>query len=180
MRVHLFALAAVAASSLALFACGSDTTEGCTTGECTSSSGETSGGGSGTTATGTGGAGTTGTGGAGPGGEGPDCGNGGSGGTPDEGDIPCEVFQVIKDKCQSCHGPTPSGGAPFSIMTWEDTQQPFGNITRWERMEQVIQPGSSPHMPFYGAPQLTDDEFTTLDTWLKCGAKPIAQGTGCE
>ncbi len=104
---------------------------------------------------------------------------------PATGDIPCEVFKVIHGVCNRCHVDPPLAGAPFPLLTYEDTQMPYdthGKL-RYERMKEVIQPGSSPHMPFAStviivAP-LTDAQFATLDAWLTCPT-PTTQGQGCE
>jgi hypothetical protein len=41
--------------------------------------------------------------------------------------IPCDVAQVLAKDCASCHGPTPSGGAPNAMMTYDDLQAPSQN-----------------------------------------------------
>lgn len=104
-------------------------------------------------------------------------------GGPTVGDLPCDVARVLKDKCQACHQEPPRSGAHFPLLTFEDTQQPFG-ITpgerRWQRMAQVIEPGTLPHMPYGSAPQLTPAEFLILRTWFRACAPPLPEGTGCD
>jgi hypothetical protein len=109
----------------------------------------------------------------------------GCGPLPATGDIPCEVFKVIHEVCNHCHVDPPLVGAPFPLLTYEDTQMPFdthGKL-RYQRMKEVIQPDGSPHMPFASTviivPPLTDAQFATLDAWLTCPT-PTAQGQGCE
>ena len=150
-----------AITALPLVGCNADLTPGCLSGQCPPP--ETT-----TTSSSTG---------------------GGDGGVvcaplPATGDIPCEVFKVIHGVCNRCHVNPPLGGAPFPILSYEDTQLPFdthGKL-RYQRMKEVIQPSGSPHMPFDSnlivVPPLTAAEFTTLDTWLTCPT-PTAQGQGC-
>lgn len=42
-----------------------------------------------------------------------------TGGVVGEG-LPCEIDAILADYCRSCHGPTPSGGAPQSLLTLDD------------------------------------------------------------
>jgi len=157
MRSYL-ALFSLTACALLPFACTAELEEGCLSGACTEvqTTGEV-GGGSNT------------------------GGMGGMGGSaPVVGDFPCPVFQVILDKCSACHQSPPKGGAPFPILTYEDTQKLLGQKTVLQRMAEVIQPNGVPHMPFGSAPQLTQAEFTTLNDWLTQGATPEPEGMGCE
>jgi hypothetical protein len=104
-------------------------------------------------------------------------------GGPTVGDLPCDVGQVLKDKCQPCHQTPQLNHAHFPLLTYEDTQQPFGIMPgerRWQRMAQVIEPGTFPHMPFGTAPQLTSSELDTLRSWFKACAPPVPEGQGCD
>lgn len=99
------------------------------------------------------------------------------------GDLPCDVGQVLKDKCQPCHQTPQRNHAHFPLLTYEDTQQPFGvtpGERRWQRMAQVIEPGTFPHMPFGTAPQLTSAELDTLRSWFRACAPPVPEGQGCD
>jgi hypothetical protein len=150
---------------LVLSACDANTTEGCIGGVCDPGSG-----GSGATT-------TTGASGGG--------GSGGGAEPPATGDFPCEVFAIIHDKCNPCHTDPPKNGAPFPILTYEDTQLPFGTKgkKRYERMAEVIAPASGPFMPLQpngeGVTPLSEAELGLLSAWL---AAPTAeaQGKGCE
>jgi hypothetical protein len=115
-------------------------------------------------------------------------GSGGSGGgaescpgDPQTGDIPCDVFAVLHAKCHACHTDPPANNAPFPLLTYADTQEPYGTKgkLRFQRMREVIEPDAIPHMPFGTAPQLTDAEFETLADWLDDCAPPEAAGQGC-
>ena len=86
-------------------------------------------------------------------------------------------------------------GAHFPLLTYEDTQQPFGlaptdggaPFLRWMRMYQVIQPGFLPHMPSNVAPacdggycQLDDADFKTLNGWFEACVPSKPEGMGCD
>src|SRR5437016_461945 len=44
------------------------------------------------------------------------------GGGPVTGSIPCDVNNIIKARCQTCHGANPIGGAPMPLVTESDFQ----------------------------------------------------------
>lgn len=160
MRLLLPTLFLAAITGSSLLGCTADLTEGCLAGKCLPP--ET----------------TTATSGGGDGGV--VCGP-----LPATGDIPCEVFKVIHGVCNHCHVDPPLAGAPWPLLTYEDTQMPYDThgTLRYQRMKEVIQPSGSPHMPFASTviivPPLTDAQFATLDAWLTCPT-PTAQGQGCE
>jgi hypothetical protein len=89
---------------------------------------------------------------------------------------------VLHDKCQTCHTQPLLNGAKKTLLTYEQTQDPFGITSKlyWQRMSEVIEPGAVPHMPFGTAPQLTDAELQTLHGWFGTCALPVAEGTGCD
>lgn len=103
-------------------------------------------------------------------------------GGPLVGDLPCDVGKVLTAKCQPCHQNPPQNHAHFPLLSYEDTQQPFGigGRRRWQRMAEVIEPGVVPHMPYGSAPQLTQQELTTLREWFHTCAPPVPEGTGCD
>jgi hypothetical protein len=101
---------------------------------------------------------------------------------PSVGDFPLDVAAALHAKCQTCHRSPPVSRAPFPLLNYEQVIVSFagsaGAIPRWQRMQQVIQPGSVPHMPLGVAPPLTDAEKQTLDTWFAGCATPVPEGTG--
>jgi hypothetical protein len=159
VRPLFLTLLAAAVTAILFAGCNADLTDGCLSGGCPPATTTTS-----TSAT-TGGA---------------SC-----GALPASGDIPCDVFKIIHGTCNRCHIDPPLLGAPFPLLTYEDTQMPYdthGKL-RYQRMREVIQPDGSPHMPLQSTkivvPPLTDAELATLDAWLACPT-PTAQGQGCE
>jgi hypothetical protein len=162
VRILITTLFTAALTTTLFVGCNADLTEGCLSGQCPPPE---------TTTTG--------------GGHGGQDGGVPCGPLPATGDIPCDVFKIIRGTCDRCHQDPPLIGAPFPLLTYEDTQMPYdahGKL-RYQRMREVIQPMGSPHMPFMSAkivvPELTAAEFATLDAWLACPT-PTAQGQGCE
>ncbi|HEX3769881.1 MAG TPA: hypothetical protein VHV30_03405 [Polyangiaceae bacterium] len=95
------------------------------------------------------------------------------GSEPASGSIPADVQTVLAAKCQVCHQDPPINGAPFPLLTYAEIHSIFAaNIPKYQEMHALIQPDGSPHMPFGKAPQLSTDEFSTLDNWLLDCAPP--------
>jgi hypothetical protein len=81
-------------------------------------------------------------------------------------------------KCQRCHNDPQVNGAPFSLLTWPDTQNLYpavGGKPIWQKMHAAV---TSKFMPLcaescptnFDPPveKLTDDERNTLLAWLEC------------
>lgn len=100
---------------------------------------------------------------------------------PTTGELPCEVEQVLIRRCQGCHNPADlaDSGAPFSLVTYADTQAPFGSSgkLRWQRMREVTTPGSGTPMP--PTKPLTAAERDVLDAWFTACAPPRDAGVTC-
>ena len=86
--------------------------------------------------------------------------------------------------CRRCHQDPPLQFAPFPLLTWDDTQQPFG-ITgrlRHQRMFEVVRDDVMPFRFSTIAPPvepLSPDDKATLLNWLAQGAQPLG-GRDCE
>ncbi|HEX2676485.1 MAG TPA: hypothetical protein VHM19_07590 [Polyangiales bacterium] len=98
--------------------------------------------------------------------------------------LPCDVNDVLKTSCQSCHAASPLAGVPMALISWEDTQQPSVSnpaMTVHDMMKLRIHSMTAP-MPPTG--MLPADKLATLDAWLDGGAvvgtdptcKPITPG----
>jgi hypothetical protein len=128
----------------------------------------------------------------------PGIGTGGSSGATSDGgcvldtsgmtnpSYPCEILAVIGPrtdgspaKCQRCHNDPQVNGAPFSLLTWPDTQKIHPATTGkpiWQKMHAAVE---SNFMPLcagkacasnFDPPTeaLTTEERTTLLSWLEC------------
>lgn len=96
----------------------------------------------------------------------------------------CQVSNVLQAKCQRCHVGTGLLGAPFPLVTYDDTQvrEPSGDRRRWQVMQIMVEQNfMPPNDPRLNPPaeKLTSDERTTLDVWFAEGAKPVG-GTTCN
>jgi hypothetical protein len=133
-------------------------------------------GGAGGTQTGSGGSGgAAGNGGAGGGAGGSSQpGSGGSSGSQDagmSGTLPCDVQTLLVNRCESCHGATPSGGAPRSLVTYAnltsaDPANP--SMTEAQVALQRMQSTTSPMPPSPASPS-TSAEIATLQNWINSG-----------
>jgi hypothetical protein len=116
----------------------------------------------------------------GTGGAGGDTSAAGEGGEG-EPDFPCPVRRIIETKCQRCHQDPPRNGAPFPLLTWENTRAEYGTRLVYEAMLPAIE---SDFMPFTQleldppVEPLTPDEKSTMLDWLESGA-PSVPGPSC-
>jgi hypothetical protein len=152
---------------VAFSACTADLTESCLSGPCEANLPPAGSSVASTSATG-------GTGGAG--GAEPAC---DKNSIPSTGDLPCDVFEVLKARCHECHTLPQMGGAPmsFHLLTFEETQKPFGAGKLWEAMKVDIETG---FMPFNKPEDLQGAELATMEKWFAACAPPVPEGMGCE
>jgi len=113
----------------------------------------------------------------------PSDGAGGEGGVPSVPVRFCQAEIVLRTVCQRCHQDPPLHGAPFPLVTFEDTHKPYeGEKLRWERMKEVV---ASDFMPLRGSgldppvDYLTCEQKSTLMGWLEQCAPPEG-GTDCD
>ncbi len=178
MAVSLRSIPFLVAAAALAYGCDAQVTESCVSGPCGLDTGGA--GGATSSPTGTGGATSspTGTGGAtGTGGSGPDAAS-----CPvvaQTGDFPCDVFAVVHASCNPCHQMPPQNGAPFPLLTYADTQQPYTASVGLVFQQMFISTGphGMPRMPLGGTLDATD--YATLHDWLGQCAPPVPAGTGC-
>jgi hypothetical protein len=96
----------------------------------------------------------------------------------------CQASKVLAAKCQRCHVGAGLLGAPFPLVSYEDTQvvEESGERRRWEVMKVMVEQGfMPPNDPRLNPPaaQLTSDEMSTLMAWFNEGAKAVG-GTSCN
>jgi hypothetical protein len=113
----------------------------------------------------------------------PNCTTSGEGGAPAVPIEFCQAEVVLSTVCQRCHTEPQLFGAPFPLITYEDTQQPFGpDKLRWQRMQEVVEVDL---MPLRGTgidPEVMPLECepkATLMGWLNQCAQPVG-GTECD
>jgi len=100
-------------------------------------------------------------------------GGSGSGGVSNgEVNLPCDVEEVIKAKCQNCHGATPTYGSPMSLVTAADFAAPAKSDPKKTVAQLVkarIYDAVKPMPPPPTGP-LDAQSRATLDAWLAEGA----------
>ncbi len=101
--------------------------------------------------------------------------------------LPCNVSDILKSKCQTCHG-NPLMSGPMPLITWEDLQANstfYPGVKVATRVKERIHNAGSP-MPPAARPQLSAQELAVLDAYLESGAPksnalcgaPVEQGGG--
>jgi hypothetical protein len=98
----------------------------------------------------------------------------------------CEARAVIHRKCTRCHGDPPDNGAPFPLVSFDDTQRCHNDRPVSERMHVAVESGAMPFVELTEilslsppVEDLTPEEKTVLLTWLEQGACPVG-GIDCD
>ena len=98
--------------------------------------------------------------------------------------LPCDVSSVVAQKCGTCHGSEPIGGAPMSLVTEADFSR---EITSVRTEPGATAPVASlvkkrindPAMPMPPGELLPEAERAMLNAWLDGGRPGAAPGTTC-
>ena len=106
-------------------------------------------------------------------------GSGGTGGSTSSSGLPCDVQTLLVNRCDSCHGTTPSNGAPRSLVTYAnltnlDPANPA--LTEAQVALQRMQSTTSPMPPVPASPA-TSAEIATLQDWIN-GSYPSGSCSG--
>jgi mono/diheme cytochrome c family protein len=85
------------------------------------------------------------------------------------GGLPCDVEAVFSDHCQTCHGATPSSGAPMSLVSYGDlvAKNPAGTMVVERALARMR--SASSQMPPLPAPAVTAAEIADVQAWLDAG-----------
>lgn len=89
---------------------------------------------------------------------------------------------MIEAKCQRCHTDPPEHGAPFPLLTWDDTRAPYGRVPVYEAMLVAVETGFMPLTELDLSPpveDLTAPERALLVRWLEDGAPADRSGLAC-
>jgi hypothetical protein len=95
-------------------------------------------------------------------------------------DLPCDVDAVLEANCRSCHGATPTFGAPMPLVTLANLNAPALSDASRKVYELV---GTRTHddahpMPQPPAARLGTADQKVLDDWIAAGAKAGATECG--
>jgi hypothetical protein len=96
----------------------------------------------------------------------------------------CEVREVLSAKCQRCHVGTGLFGAPFPLVTYDDTQVYLASLEkrRWQLMANMVEQDQMPPEDSQLEPppaKLTAGEKDVLMTWFAEGALLVG-GEDCD
>ena len=111
------------------------------------------------------------------------------------GPLPCEIDNIVKARCHTCHGARPIGGAPMSLMTAGDfqqdytvksTQQLMGQTMKLAQLVRIRLNGEMGTMRMPQGNQLPPADLALMNQWLNagapaggpCGSAPPPQNTG--
>jgi hypothetical protein len=93
------------------------------------------------------------------------------GGAPANGSW-CAAREVFQDTCVACHGAVPSGGAPMSLVTYQDLTAE-AKITKGKKVYEVVKGRvHDTARPMPPQRELTAGELAAIDDWVAAGAKP--------
>jgi uncharacterized membrane protein len=90
--------------------------------------------------------------------------------------LPCAVDDVLAAKCRRCHTVPTRHGAPFALLTWEDTHAVVRDRVTFEVMGRAVTSGFMPYNVQANPPveRLTDQEKQTIVDWVAAGAPRAA------
>ena len=117
---------------------------------------------------------------AGPGGNNNNNNGSDGGGNNGSGDLPCDVYMLLQNRCVSCHGSPTVGGAPMSLLSKADlTATSFTDPAKTFVDRSVIRmmDTKSP-MPPAPASAATAAEIKILTDWIAAGTPAGSCGGG--
>ena len=84
-----------------------------------------------------------------------------------------DVAPILQRSCQSCHRPGPGGGAPMSLLTYNDVR-PWARAIRARTSERTMPPWFIEQdvgiQEFKDDPSLSDAEIALIGRWVDAGA----------
>ncbi|MEZ4458752.1 MAG: hypothetical protein R3E66_03300 [bacterium] len=89
---------------------------------------------------------------------------------PDRAAWDAEMASIVQTHCATCHGGTPTYGAPQSLVTYEDLLVQRGDLTEAHLLATRVALGT---MPPIGMPGVPDDEAEKLVQWASCGEQSL-------
>lgn len=87
-------------------------------------------------------------------------------------ELPCDVDQVLADKCRRCHGSPSRNGAPLVFYKWSELHAEYLGEPVYKRLGRAVQTGFMPNRIPANPPvePLSPAEKQTLLTWVAAGA----------
>jgi hypothetical protein len=87
-------------------------------------------------------------------------------------ELPCDVDQVLADKCRRCHGSPARHGAPLTFYKWSELHAEYLGEPVYKRLGRAVETGFMPNRIPANPPvePLSPDEKRTLAAWVAAGA----------
>jgi mono/diheme cytochrome c family protein len=83
------------------------------------------------------------------------------------------VAFVLRDNCIRCHGQPPLSGVPFSLLSWEDLDRPWGEDAKVRDVAlRRVTSTAADRMPPRPADPLGPAQIDAIARWLEAGAPP--------
>ncbi|MBM4359779.1 MAG: hypothetical protein FJ096_16875 [Deltaproteobacteria bacterium] len=92
------------------------------------------------------------------------------------GKYPCAIEKVLADNCRRCHTTPTTGGAPFSLDAYEDSQALYAGKVIFSRIKGAVESKFMPLSP----PTLSDEEIEAFTEWTCACAPPRAASETCD
>jgi hypothetical protein len=89
--------------------------------------------------------------------------------------VPCAADAVLRNVCQTCHTDPMKNGAPFPLITWEDTQVVIDDRPLHEWMRDAVDSEKMPLPPV----TISERDRETLLAWVREGAPVRPAGEVC-
>ncbi|MCA9586308.1 MAG: peptidylglycine alpha-amidating monooxygenase [Myxococcales bacterium] len=103
----------------------------------------------------------------------------GQGGEPEVGadgktatGLPCDIDATLKQKCQTCHGASPSFGASAPLVTHADLMKDWPSGKKVYELALARMKDDARPMPPVPNPRIAGAELTAFESWVKGGAQP--------
>lgn len=98
--------------------------------------------------------------------------------TAEDGDFPCDVFDILSTSCQKCHNELQEFGAPIDLLTCGRFHEKDcnGNFRLMTGQNYV----RTKFMPLGSMFPITSDQRMVLQTWLDACSPCMPKGMGCS
>jgi hypothetical protein len=97
-------------------------------------------------------------------------GSGSNGGVATASDLPCDIDQILASSCRSCHGATPTAGAPMSLVTYANLSAPAKSDPSKSVAALCVARITSTSAPMPPTPPLLSAaDIATFQSWVAAG-----------
>lgn len=103
----------------------------------------------------------------------------GSGGGAPASDLPCDIADFVRDRCQECHSSPAQFGAPMPLTTRADLMAPALDGTSTVASVMLARMQADERMPPPPREAATSDEIALVQGWIDAGMPARADGEMC-